>query len=347
MTIPTMASSPRGNTKSLAWFALQVLIAHVLSAVLAESVFTREGFDFPGVYGTVEFATFAAAPIISWCLFLGAGAAAKRMQKMFGRAECARFIVCGVSMAASHGAGLGANCRINYTTAMVFSAAKLPTVMFVGLLIQRNDARTPTSSYCASLIVALGLYAFGCAESREAPQFNRLGLVLVAANLGLGAITFNLQQRALRTRSCVQDSTEKLAPAAERLMIVQYTTGTVILGIYAIVSEEFVVFSAWCHARNSSVIAELSPVVLAALLTAAGVRALLRVVQEFDAARASAITSSRKACTFVLSFFLFPKAFGALHFLGVALTLGGSLALHHTLSNASRSKERAAPAPAG
>jgi len=374
MHAATRHMRPRGGYRSsgrLTRYASQVIVLHVASAALAEMVFSHEGFAFPAVYGFVEFATFAALPVLTSVVFrlsrrtvphrfhestlvgvnvVPHGASCCRQTVS---SETAGFVLCGFTMMVSHGLGLMAYMHVNYTTAMLFGAAKLPLVLLMGRLLNRGDA-VPSSAHFAALCVAVGLAVFGAAERRGAPRFDAIGLVLVALNLALGAVTFNLQQRLLHRASGVSGSlpTSVLAPrgmdggvearaqklgaaAAERLMVVQYATGACFFAASAAVSGELVAFRSWCSGTvKGGPLHQLAPVFAGATLTALGIRALLMVTAEFDAPRASIITTLRKVCTFLLSCALFPKAYTACHFIGAVLTMAGSIGVHHSLNHA-------------
>lgn len=318
------------SSRSLVGYAAQVVISHSLSATLAELVFRREGFNFPGVYGALEFATFAIAPIIFRTLWQGP----EFIVKLLGHwdVDTWRYILCGVMMSVSHGAGLAAYCWINYTTAMLFGSAKLPSVMLVGAFLNRG-ASASGRAYGMALSVALGLCVFGFAEQRDAPRFNAVGLFLVAINLCLSSVTFNLQQQILHNiGSGARAGGAEASLRTERLMFFQYACAFSVCMLYAVVSGETTAAAAWC-AAGRGLWNELSPILCGALLTSIGVHALLRTTAEFDAARAGLLTNCRKACTFILSFFMFPKPFSLSHFVGLALILGGSVGVHRALGS--------------
>lgn len=245
-------------------------------------------------------------------------------------------------MAASHGTGLAACTQINYTTAMLFGSAKLPSVLVAASVFSgcSGRPRPPLRAQMAAIVVTFGLCCFGLAEQREAPRFSSLGLTLVATNLVLAAGTFQMQQQ------CLQEKI--VARSIEQMMLVQYATGSLLLILYAIMTGELSTFLRWsCIDNRRGPLVELVPIFFGAVSTSIGVRALLRVSQSFDAARASTITSLRKVCSFGISFLLFPKPFGSLHCLGTALVVIGSFGVHSQLSRAGSSKSgfvQAAPA---
>lgn len=334
--------------RRLLCYTLQVVVSHCMAAALAEMVFTRDGFEFPAIVGFVEFTTFSLAPLLRWALLYGPRAAAGHAAaSLLSPGELLHFSLCGVTMVLSHGIGLAAYLRINYTTAMLFSSAKPPTVMLMGALVNRGS-QTTCDSYLAAMGVTLGLCLFGLAEKRDAPRFSTLGLLLVALNLGLGAVSFNLQQRVLHRLGgrapaprAAQRPRWQLSPRSaaegppnpERMMVVMYAAGALLFLACAAASGELALFPAWSRGRGSSVARDLAPIFCGAFLTAIGISALLRVTAEFDATRASVITSSRKVFTFAMSFVLFPKVFSVLHFLGATLTLSGSFAVHRSLKH--------------
>lgn len=309
-------------------YGVQVILSHSLSATLAEWVFSQKGFRFPGLYGTLEFATFAIAPCLFSLIWRGPTFVAKLFHQWDD--DNIRFILCGILMAASHSAGLAAYCFINYSTAMLFSSAKLPSLMLVGALFHRPNHQN-RKAYLMSACVALGLGLFAIAEQRDTPRFNAFGLFLVALNIALGSVLYNVQQRILHrpVAGTIMSSTER-SFRTQRLMFFQYTTASIACMVYTLLSGELVTAVAWCRARRGLVI-ELLPILCGAVLTSIGVRALLRTTADFDVARAGVITSSRKACTFVLSFVVFPKPFSMLHFAGILLIVTGSLGVHRSL----------------
>lgn len=331
------SSSTKAAPTLLALCALRVFASHTLSALLTEHVFTKKGFVFPAIFGAVEFATFALAPVV---LSFARGQLNQLLQ--FSFEDVKSFIFCGASMAASHGTGLAACTQINYTTTMLFGSAKLPSVLLAASAFSgcSGRPRPPITAQLAAFVVTCGLCCFGLAEHREAPRFSSLGLALVGTNLVLAAGTFQMQQQ------CLQES-KTAARSIEQMMLIQYATGSLLLLLYALFSGELSTFLHWCCIEDRrGPFVELVPIFCGAVCTSIGVRALLRVSQAFDAARASTITSLRKVCSFGLSFFLFPKPFGSLHCLGTALVLMGSFGVHNQLSKVGSSKSgfvKAAP----
>lgn len=334
------------SNRLLAVRALQVMVCHVLSAILAEKVLTTKGFKFPGVYATVEFTTFALVPVLLRAVLNGPLTTWRSVMGTVASGKAWRAAYCGVSMAASHSAGLAATVRINYTTAMLFGAIRLPTIMFAGSFLNPHTKAT-CKAYLFSLVTTAGLCLFGIAERRDSRHFELSGLALVAANLCLGALTFNLQQRALQRSHQMKSnpavpigkgavavrvdveaqkethSRTSLQPfVADNFMFFEYGAALTMTALYSVISGELFRFTEWCGKHNG-VKAELLPVLLGALLATYGVKTLMHVTAEFDAARSSLITSCRKSVTFVISFMLFPKPFSRLHAAGVSLTIGG------------------------
>jgi len=171
------------------------------------------------------------------------------------------------------------------------------------------------------------------------PRFSAMGLGLLALNLVLGAFTYNVQQRMLQEHafsSFRSSQAVEVLGSSERMMFVMYSAGAVLFVLYAAVVGELSSFANWSLHRGSNPMKELLPIACSACLTAVGIRALLRVTEEFDAARASLITTWRKSCTFILSYWLFPKDFGWQHCFAVALVVAGSAGVHRELSRKGR-----------
>lgn len=352
-------STPKGcdeaSTKRFLGYSAQVLVSHVLGSVVDEMVFRKEGFAFPSVFGATEFATFALVPLLLQGLRGGYKAILALLFSSSSGAsskdEAVRFALCGAAMAVSHGSGLAAFVYVNYTTAMLFSSARLPSILIVSSLLRSKSCHTPAPpcmAHIAGLVVAFGLVVFGLAEKRDTPRFSAIGLLCVFANLALGAGTFYLQQRTLHwvkasgkerdLRSTAADKRTLRPVATERLMVIQYVIACSCMFTYSFVSGELAGFQRWaCSDGHRGVLNELVPMVCSAFFISVGVRALLQVSMEFDAARASLITSVRKVVTFVLSFAIFPKALSLLHVLGLLLVAVGSVATHRSLTR-SRAK---------
>ncbi|CAK0889061.1 unnamed protein product, partial [Prorocentrum cordatum] len=128
--------------------------------------------------------------------------AARRLLGATSRRELQRYALCGVAMTVHHGTGLAAMCRVNYTTAMLFTAAKLPSVMLAGVVVNPTASRPAPAAFVSAVCVGVGLALFGIAESGMAPRFSTSGLLFIAANLVLGAGVFNFQQRVLHSGAC-------------------------------------------------------------------------------------------------------------------------------------------------
>jgi len=158
------------SNRLLAVRALQVMVCHVLSAILAEKVLTTKGFKFPGVYATVEFTTFALVPVLLRAVLNGPLTTWRSVMGTVASGKAWRAAYCGVSMAASHSAGLAATVRINYTTAMLFGAIRLPTIMFAGSFLNPHTKAT-CKAYLFSLVTTAGLCLFGIAERRDSRHF--------------------------------------------------------------------------------------------------------------------------------------------------------------------------------
>jgi len=59
-----------------------------------------------------------------------------------------------------------------------------------------------------------------------------------------------------------------------------------------------------------------------------GVCAILSIIHHFDATTAQVVGSTRRILTFLLSFVIFPKPFGRMHAVGLALVVSSAWAMH-------------------
>ncbi|CAE8645700.1 unnamed protein product, partial [Polarella glacialis] len=94
-----MADVHELENRRLGWFVLQVVASHTIAAAIAEKVFTTEGFAFPGLYGAVEFGTFALTPLLSKLLREGPRAALRLLPRLAAeeqREEALLFGLCGL-----------------------------------------------------------------------------------------------------------------------------------------------------------------------------------------------------------------------------------------------------------
>lgn len=121
--------------------------------------------------------------------------------------------------------------------------------------------------------------------------------------------------------------------AQDDLVFWQYLFGTVGLGVLCCVNGELSAGIAWMRTMEPSFGLGLLGFYALQLV---GVQAILEVVQLFDATMAQVVSSVRRICTFILSFFVFPKPFGTAHALGTGLVIGCAYMLEKSRSHAHR-----------
>ena len=101
--------------------------------------------------------------------------------------------------------------------------------------------------------------------------------------------------------------------AQDDLVFWQYLFGTLGLGVLCCVNGEFLAGIRWLQHIEPGFALGLMGFYGLQLI---GVQAILEIVQLFDATMAQVVSSVRRICTFVLSFFVFPKPFGVSHAVG-------------------------------
>ena len=130
----------------------------------------------------------------------------------------------------------------------------------------------------------------------------------------------------LRCHACSAAMSEQ---AQDDLTFWQYLFGSLGLGVLCVVNGEMSAGFHWL--RNMTPDDALSLLGFYGLQYV-GVQAILEIVQLFDATMAQVVSSVRRICTFILSFFVFPKPFGAAHALGTTLVIGGAYLLERSRS---------------
>eukprot|EP00746_Dinoflagellata_sp_MGD_P098061 gnl/MRDRNA2_/MRDRNA2_39428_c0_seq2.p1 gnl/MRDRNA2_/MRDRNA2_39428_c0~~gnl/MRDRNA2_/MRDRNA2_39428_c0_seq2.p1 ORF type:complete len:285 (+),score=39.54 gnl/MRDRNA2_/MRDRNA2_39428_c0_seq2:1-855(+) len=277
-----------------------------------------EGFRFGWFYAAGQSLTYAV-------LALGKLAVLCRLQQglsiLSGVSMLYGSVLAGISMTVSHGCGVAAFVHINYSTAMVFKSAKVPSVMVGATCMNRQ--RPSIAEQLWAFLMMLGLILFGLGDKLESPRFSAVGVFLITVNLIGSSLTANLQQRVLQGSS-------KTSETVEILMLVQYAVSAFLLFLYTACTGELISALDWYRsAPSSTALATVADHVLSYI----GLEAVMRITGEFDATRANVVCSGRKAVTFVFSYCLFPKPFGALHAIGLPLVLFGGFQLHRAKSH--------------
>eukprot|EP00434_Breviolum_minutum_P040005 symbB.v1.2.035540.t1/scaffold4809.1/size34500/3 len=279
--------------------------------LLHGAVKCRKGFAFGLFYTFVQCFTFAVLALAK-SLFTGLQVNSSTLRGS---------VLAGLSMTVSHGAGILSYLYVNYTTAMIFKSAKVPSVVLVGRWI--NQSQTSASHELLwAICMMIGLLLFGVGDGLESARFTFFGLVCIAINLAGSTLTANLQQSVLQSRHS----------PVESMMLVQYAAASAVLFLYIASTAELFTAVSW-YLNNPSA---FTYTMLDNLLTYIGLEAVMGITKEFDATRANVVCSGRKAITFVFSYWFFPKAFGPFHALGLLLTLLGGWRLQRVKWQAKR-----------
>eukprot|EP00698_Gefionella_okellyi_P000542 TRINITY_DN10482_c0_g1_i3.p2 TRINITY_DN10482_c0_g1~~TRINITY_DN10482_c0_g1_i3.p2 ORF type:complete len:179 (-),score=36.15 TRINITY_DN10482_c0_g1_i3:127-663(-) len=153
---------------------------------------------------------------------------------------------------------------------------------------------------------------FSMVESKVAPTFNIIGVILVTLSLFGDSVCMNMQERILKT----------YGSAESEMMFWSNLMGAGNTLLWTAVCGELMPAVVFC----SSHLWMYPLFVLTGFLGYVGANSIVRVIYLVGPATASVMGSARKVITIVLSFVLFPKAFsiwflyaGTIFFVGVAL----------------------------
>lgn len=309
---------PSDESKKLFLLSATVIASHTLSSINCEQVFRADGFRFGYFYAMVQFIMNAISPIV--VRFNSQGWAG--VTALFPSGEnglLKEMAMCGFSMALSHGTGLECLVFLNFTTTLIFKSAKVPTVMLGSLFI--NDMKYSRYEYICSAVMMLGLILFGMGDSIGSLKFHPFGIALVVMSLMAGSVSSNLQQKVLQSGAM-----EDKDALRDRLFVILYVFGAISLLPVCLATDEFGSAMAWLV--KAPLTSGFIPIFLDGMLGYVGIQAVLKLSQDFDATRANVACSMRRVVTFILSFTVFPKPFGVLHAVGIALSLFGGLELH-------------------
>jgi len=312
---------PPVGVLGIPWRLLQlaacVVCMHGLAAVFAEMIFNMAGFRFGWFYTLMQCFTYFSLVLLKRLILGGLVQSFKEL-----RTSAFRALLVGTSLTVSHGCGVASFVHINYTTAMLFKSAKVPSVMLGGMVI--NQQRPGRSEVFWAITLTLGLFLFGLGDRMESPRFSVIGILLVVGNLCGSSITSNLQQRVLQR--------DASATGVEQLLFAQYAVASVILLVFTAATGELGEAMTWymTDGRSKAIAVSTADNILSFL----GLEAVFRITGEFDATRANVVCSCRKVFTFICSFWLFPKPFGLCHGLGLVLAAIGSVRLTRSKAKA-------------
>eukprot|EP00744_Colponema_vietnamica_P022222 GILI01031893.1.p1 GENE.GILI01031893.1~~GILI01031893.1.p1 ORF type:complete len:310 (+),score=26.40 GILI01031893.1:83-931(+) len=212
---------------------------------------------------------------------------------------------------------------LNYPTQVVFKSSKLFFVMSIRLLFGMANKKTGAQirqEFASCLMIVVGLVAFTYATSAvkvhsKAETADASGDVL----LGVGAIIIALCCDALlyvgEEKYCFEIYK---APSGE---VILFTYGFAALNSLVTLITSGGVISALAFIEAQPIFPLL--VIAFSLCNFFGTHYLLGIVSEFDSNAAVIVTSTRKMCTVLLSFLVYPKPFTLFHFMGLLCVSGG------------------------
>ncbi|CAE7505527.1 UTR2 [Symbiodinium pilosum] len=258
------------------WLLLElsavVVTLHGIAAVCTEFVFQTEGFVFGLFYTFAQCFTFMVLALVQSMV---RGLPGLSFSAIRGSA------VAGYAVPVSHGCGILSYVYVNYTTAMVFKSAKVPSVLIGARLV--NKTATTARELLWAFCMMIGLLLFASGDVRESARFTPLGLLLIAVNLVGSTLTANLQQVVLQPQNLQASSA--CAPCVHGVMLVQYAVAAGVLLVHTLITGEFAEALRWYFQnRPASFFTCLDNI-----LTYLGLEAVMCITKEFDAARGESL----------------------------------------------------------
>eukprot|EP00667_Euglena_gracilis_P013256 EG_transcript_13653 len=198
---------------------------------------------------------------------------------------------------------------LNYSTQVMFKSSKLIPVMIIGVLVLRKKYRLLT--YCASVLISMGLAALAVADQQASPHFEGLGVLLVCLSVFAGASVGNLQEYIFRT----------YRPSETEVLLSTKLWGFVfVLGITTLTGQLSVGVS-YAYDKPWAVVHMMALAITSVLGEYFG----MLLTSLFGVLVAVTAGSCRKALTLYLSLLAFPKPFTLLHFFGTVGIFSGIL----------------------
>ena len=212
------------------------------------------------------------------------------------------YAVVSVSLVCSMGLSNLSVERLSYPTAVLFKSSKLIPVMVGGFVFLKK--RYNWIEVLSVMLVVSGLIGISYSDKVSRNKFDMVGVLLSVVSLCFDAIASNLQEKALSVHN---------APQAE-VISMMYFIGIVILFVVSVVSGQFStgVSKAIEDPRIVWYLAAF------AFLGSIGVQFVYMLMKAFGSLVTVMVTSTRKAFTVCLSFWIFKtKKFTPYHALSI------------------------------
>lgn len=203
--------------------------------------------------------------------------------------------------------------RLSYPTAVLFKSSKLIPVMIGSMIFLRK--RYSVLEILSVFIVVAGLIGISLSDKKSNNKFDLSGILFSVISLIADAFSSNMQDKVLH---------QYHAPQTEVISIM-YFIGALFLFIMALLSGQL--YRGIVQCIENPIL--FGYIVLFSLLGSIGVQFVYLLMKAFGGLITVMVTSTRKAFTVCLSFFLFPnKKFTMSHLISI-LTIASGLALNY------------------
>lgn len=302
---PAAASpdTPKPRTATFFFLCSGFFSMMTVSSYLEEMIFkSLPGFDYYWSVAFVELAVFCATGVVlrHW----QEPPDITTRKPGFLAAPQWLYMVIGLLLASHQGVGKVVYRYLNYTTGMMLKSMKLvPTLVFSTVWLRRTHR---AAEWAAALLLVTSASSMVLGEARVAGlDFNPVGLLVAAAGLGLALLQTLLQDKALRDWDAplAECSIWTNAFGALAVVVVMATTGELPL------AAAFFMSSPWANFL----------LILRSVTFSAGSFAQLAMIKEFGAVSATAVGTSRKVVSVIVSLTLFPKPLTSSHLWGMML----------------------------
>jgi drug/metabolite transporter (DMT)-like permease len=188
----------------------------------------------------------------------------------------------------------------------MIKSLKLPAVVLAHAIYKRN--MPSTRDLLCSFLLASGAFLFSLGHSSE-DQTDIRGVAIVLGSLVFDAVHAVLQEDLLR----------KIGASEAESVFYTYSYGSVFALIGVVVNREVT--------RASRVFYQQPGMIFALTLRSAsmflGIWSFTTIVKRFGIINATVVATSRKVCTILASFLLFPKLLSSIHLIAILCFVTG------------------------
>jgi adenosine 3'-phospho 5'-phosphosulfate transporter B3 len=310
--VPKKKANQASNTKQASAsaflpLAIGVIFCHMASSVYHESIFKIPGYKFGWFLTLIEYffyTSFSFAELHFTGQMKELGESDLKLSNAFTK----DYLILAVAHCGAHGLTNVALTHVNFATKLIFKSCKILPVMAGGLILLNKHYSSP--EYAAAILMTVGLMTFSLADAEAYPDYDIMGLVCCSTSLICEAFVGNLQERALKRSSVATLTFFQNLNCGLVVLVLCIVNGELRDGVDFLVTNE--------HGKQAAY-----EIVMFAFLLFAGLKIVLTIVRDYSAVMAVTTTSVRRALTFGLSFFLYPKVFTTTHGIGVTAVIIG------------------------